>query len=80
MQLAGPDAGGERGGQLAGAAGDRVAEPVQRVGEPAGGPVFLPGGLRLRVDAVAELKQLVGGGGDPGSGLVLGGHWSPGTP
>jgi hypothetical protein len=62
------------------APGDRVAEPVQRAGEPADGPVFPPGGLGVGVDAVAELEQLVGGGGDPESGLVFGGHWSPGTP
>jgi hypothetical protein len=31
------------------------------------------------MDAVAKLDQLVGGGGDPGPGLVFGGHWSPGT-
>jgi len=44
------------------------------------GPVFGPGGLGVGVDAVAELEQLVGGGADPGPGLVFGGHWSPGTP
>jgi hypothetical protein len=62
------------------AAGDRVAGPVQRIGEPAGGPVFLPGGLGVGVDAVAKVEQLAGGGADPGPGLVCGGHWSPGTP
>jgi hypothetical protein len=45
VQIAGTDAGGERGGQLAGAAGDRVAEAVQLVGKPARGPVLLPGNL-----------------------------------